>query len=85
MSGGYSATNRDRRVRGLEDLDSRQDRPRVRITNVKHPHYPEHGWWTGEVITLVTGAVMGKVELQGCVHGTDACFVKADDIVQEKP
>ena len=54
----------------------------VRISDPKHPHYPETGRFTGEVIRLVTGSKMAKVELDHCKHGTDACFVSPGQIEQ---
>lgn len=58
------------------------DEPRVRITDPKHPHYPETGWWTGEVIKVIWGGTMGKVRLDHCPHGNDACFVSPGQIAQ---
>lgn len=57
---------------------------RVRIIDPDHPHYPEHGEFTGETILLL-GKPMAKVKLDGCRHGTDACFVSKGQIIEEKP
>lgn len=54
----------------------------MKIVGAKHPHRGEYGRWTGEVIRLVTGAKMGKVTLENCKHGGDACFVSPGDIRQ---
>lgn len=54
----------------------------VRIIDPTHPHYPETGRWTGEIIKPVWGGTMGKVKLDHCKHGTDACFVSAHQIRQ---
>ena len=54
-------------------------RMRVRICDPEHPHFPEHGRLTGEVIAVL-GTPMAKVKLETCRHGTDACFVKAGQI-----
>lgn len=56
---------------------------RVRIIDGEHPHYPEHGYLTGEVISLF-GKPMAKVKLDNCMHGTDACFVSQGQIAQER-
>ena len=58
-------------------------KPLVRISNPGHPHYPETGRFTGEVIRLF-GKPMAKVDLDNCRHGTAACFVSPGDI-QEIP
>ena len=57
---------------------------RVRIVDPEHPHYPEHGEMTGEIISLL-GKPMAKVKLDACRHGTDACFVSKGQIAEEKP
>jgi hypothetical protein len=44
------------------------------ISDPKHPHYPEQGYLTGEVISLF-GSKMAKFRLDHCRHGVDACFV----------
>lgn len=49
-------------------------RERVRITDPNHPHYPETGWLTGEIIKPFWGT-MGKVQLDHCKHEVDACYV----------
>lgn len=56
---------------------------RVRIIDPNHPHYPEHGFLTGEVISLF-GKPMAKVKLDSCQHGTDACFVSTGQIARER-
>jgi len=56
--------------------------PRVRIVNRDHPHHGEYGWFTGELITLVTGHRMALVTLEQCRHGMDGCYVSAGDIRQ---
>jgi hypothetical protein len=62
-------------------------KPRVQIVNRKHPHFEEYGRFTGEVVTMLWGAKMAKVELENCQHGTDACFVSPGDVreVRERP
>lgn len=58
----------------------------VAISDPTHPHYPEAGYLTGEVIRLVTGTSMAKVRLTTCIHGTDACFVTKGQVRQiEEP
>jgi len=52
---------------------------RVRIVNPDHPHYPETGHWTGEVIRVI-GVRMGKITLDACAHGAKACYVRPGDI-----
>ena len=59
--------------------------PRVRIVNKEHPHYPENGRWTGEVVLLLGRIPMGKVLLDACPHGVDACFVSQGDILSVEP
>jgi hypothetical protein len=44
------------------------------ISDPNHPHYPEQGYLTGEVISLL-GQSMAKFRLDNCRHGGDACFV----------
>lgn len=60
------------------------NQPLVRITDPAHPHYPETGRFTGEVITMRfgDGQKMAKIKLDSCRHGTDACFVTAGQIQQ---
>ena len=59
--------------------------PLVRICDPEHPHYPETGRFTGEVVVMkFSGTKMAKVILDNCKHGTDACFVTAGQI-QEIP
>lgn len=55
--------------------------PYVQIVDSGHPHYPETGWFTGEVITMKFGSgTMAKLRLDHCKHGTDACFVSPGQI-----
>ena len=54
----------------------------VQIIDPKHPHYPETGHWTGEIILPVWGGKMGKIQLDNCRHGTDACYVSPGQIEQ---
>jgi hypothetical protein len=55
--------------------------PLVRITDPEHPHYPETGRFTGEVITMrFSGKKMAKIALDSCRHGTDACYVSPGQI-----
>jgi len=56
--------------------------PRVKIIGRDHPHRGEYGRFTGEVIRLVTGQQMALVTLEHCKHGTDGCYVSANDIRQ---
>jgi hypothetical protein len=56
--------------------------PLVRITDPEHPHYPETGRFTGEVIRPIWGEEMAKVALDNCRHGTDACFVSPGQIAE---
>lgn len=44
------------------------------ISDPTHPHYPEQGYLTGEVIQML-GSKMAKFRLDHCRHGVDACFV----------
>lgn len=57
----------------------------VRISDPAHPHYPETGRFTGEIVTMVWGARMAKVKLDVCAHGTDACFVSPKQVTQIPP
>jgi len=57
---------------------------RVRIVDRAHPHYPEHGYLTGETIAVL-GTPMTKVKLESCRHGTDACFVAKGQIALVDP
>ena len=58
---------------------------RVQIVNPKHPHFPEHGVFTGETIRLrVSDAPMAKIKLDHCPHGMEACFVDPGDIEPER-
>jgi hypothetical protein len=54
--------------------------PFWRIVDRTHPHYPESGQATGEIITFVSGGKMAKMRLLACRHGTDACFVSLDQV-----
>lgn len=54
---------------------------RVQIVNPDHPHFPEHGTYTGEVIRFLSGELMANIDLDHCQHGMKACFVDAEDIV----
>lgn len=56
---------------------------RVHICDPDHPHYPESGTLTGEVISLF-GSPMAKMALDECKHGTDACFVKKGQVSAER-
>ena len=55
---------------------------RVRIVDPDHPHFPEHGFLTGEMITMKFGTrrPMAKMRLESCRHGTDACYVQQGQI-----
>lgn len=67
----------------LSHPDSRQEhQPLVRITDPEHPHYPETGRFTGEVIKFRfgSGVPMAKIALDNCKHGTDACYVHPGQI-----
>lgn len=65
-------------------MTDQQKAIRVRIVDPEHPHYPEHGEFTGEVISLL-GKPMAKVKLDACRHGTDACFVSKGQVAEVKP
>lgn len=52
-----------------------------RISDPDHPHYPETGRLTGEVVSLF-GKPMAKLKLDHCRHGTDACFVTHGQVRQ---
>jgi hypothetical protein len=56
---------------------------RVQIVDPEHPHFPEHGEFTGEMIMLL-GTPMAKVKLDHCQHGTDACFVTKGQVAKER-
>lgn len=49
---------------------------RVRISDPDHPHFPESGTLTGEIVSLF-GKPMALLKLDSCRHGTDACYVGA--------
>lgn len=68
----------------LSHPDGRKDQPLVRITDPEHPHYPETGRFTGEVIKFKfgIGASMAKIALDNCKHGTDACYVAQGQIAE---
>lgn len=51
----------------------------VRISDPKHPHYPEHGRFTGKIITLF-GEPMAEVAIDNCKHGTSGCFVSKGQV-----
>lgn len=55
---------------------------RVRISDPDHPHYPEHGWLTGKIIQMKFGdrTQMAEMQIEGCIHGTDACFVSKGQV-----
>lgn len=57
---------------------------RVQIIDPDHPHFPEHGVFTGKVIKMIWGARMAEVKLDNCQHGTDACFVSPGQIERER-
>ena len=52
----------------------------VRITDTQHPHYPEQGRLTGDVISLF-GKQMLEVRLEACRHETEACFASQDQMM----
>lgn len=56
---------------------------RVRICDPKHPHYPESGWLTGEMITVL-GKPMALLRLDDCRHGTDGCYVGKGQVAEER-
>lgn len=51
---------------------------RVQIVG-NHPHTGEYGTLTNEVIDGA-GASMIKVMLENCLHGTEACFARRENI-----
>jgi hypothetical protein len=55
---------------------------RVQITDPNHPHFPEHGAFTGKVISVL-GTSMAEVKLDHCRHGTGGCFVLASQFRRE--
>ena len=55
----------------------------VAICDPDHPHYPEVGTLTGEVISLF-GKPMAKMALEHCQHGTDACYVGTGQICADR-
>jgi hypothetical protein len=56
---------------------------RVSICDPEHPHYPESGELTGEVIMLL-GTPMAKLRLDSCRHGVDGCFIKKGQVQAER-
>ena len=46
----------------------------VQIVDPAHPHYPETGRLTGQMIRVL-GSPMAEVTLDSCRHGTGGCFV----------
>lgn len=66
----------------MTDQASGLPQPYVQITDPEHPHYPESGWFTGEIMTPIfsPNTKMAKVRLDHCKHGTDACFVSPGQI-----
>jgi hypothetical protein len=58
--------------------------PRVQIINPEHPHFEEHGRFTGKVIKMKFGqrSTMAEVKLEHCRHGVDGCFVSPGDVRQ---
>ena len=68
----------------MADQVSAGDRPiRVRICDPDHPHYPESGVLTGEMISLF-GKSMALLQLDNCCHGTDGCYVKKGQVQAER-
>lgn len=64
----------------MTERDRKQ--PLVRITDPKHPHYPETGRYTGDIIKPIWGGKMALIKLDSCRHGTDACYVSPGQIQQ---
>lgn len=50
------------------------------ICDPAHPHYPEHGHFTGKVIVPKWGGQMAEVALENCQHGTSGCFVSKGQV-----
>ena len=63
-------------------MSERQRTIRVRISDPDHPHYPESGTLTGEIISLL-GTPMALLKLDSCRHGTDGCYVSKGQVVKE--
>ena len=74
---GYSAHSRQGEVMPTDS------KIRVAICDPEHPHYPETGELTGEVISLF-GEPMAKMALDDCKHGTDACFVSKGQVCKDR-
>jgi hypothetical protein len=55
----------------------------VRICDPGHPHYPEYGTLTGEVISVL-GKPMVEMRITGCQHGTDGCFAEQHQIMLDR-
>ena len=61
---------------------------KVVICDPEHPHYPESGELTGDVIRFPWGGQMAKMKLAACAHGTDACYIspgQAQEIREAPP
>ena len=52
---------------------------KVRICDRDHPHWPERGVLTGEMVMLF-GQPMAKMALSDCQHGTAACLVSKGQV-----
>lgn len=53
---------------------------RVRIVSKDHPHYPETGELTGEIIRTVYKTDMAYLKLDACRHGTEGCYVGKGEV-----
>jgi hypothetical protein len=67
----------------MPEMTAPQEKIRVAICDRKHPHYPETGELTGEIISLF-GKPMAKMALDNCKHGTDACFVLPGQVCRDR-
>lgn len=61
-------------------MSEKQPLQLVRISDPKHPHYPEHGRFTGKIIKTIWGTDMAEVALENCKHGTNGCFVSRGQV-----
>ena len=52
---------------------------RVRISDPSHPHFPETGMLTGEVIAVL-GTPMALMTLDACRHGGDSCYIEKGQV-----
>lgn len=52
------------------------DRYYAQIVNPNHPHYPDFGWCTGEIMDSLNTGILELFEIENCRHGAASCYVR---------